>query len=82
VILGFVAERYPILSGTAFSAIMLMALTGGMLFPYAAGVLGAAYGLRGSFLIVPTALVLLGALLGITNTRLASVLQKDEPVSS
>ena len=70
VILGFVAERYPILSGTAFSVILVMALTGGMLIPYAAGVFGATYGLRASFLIVPSTLLLLAAMLGITSARL------------
>ena len=71
VVLGFVADRYVTLSGTAFSIVMVMALTGGTLLPYATGVLGTSYGLRGSFLIVPTALVLLAALLGVTSSRLA-----------
>ena len=71
VVLGFVADRYAALSGTAFSVMMVMALTGGMLVPYGTGVLGTSYGLRGSFLIVPTALALFAALLGITSSRLA-----------
>jgi MFS transporter, FHS family, glucose/mannose:H+ symporter len=71
VVLGFIADRYVTLSGTAFSVAMVMALTGGMLLPYATGVLGNAYGLRGSFLIVPTALILFVALLGVTSSRLA-----------
>jgi fucose permease len=71
VVLGFVADRYAALSGTAFSVMMVMALTGGMLVPYATGVLGTSYGLRGSFLIVPTALAFFAALLGITSSRLA-----------
>jgi fucose permease len=49
---------------------MVMGLTGGMLLPYLTGLLGASYGLRGSFLIVPTALVLLAVLLGVASSRL------------
>jgi FHS family glucose/mannose:H+ symporter-like MFS transporter len=71
VVLALVADRYVALSGTAFSVVMVMALTGGMLLPYATGVLGNAYGLRGSFLIIPAALVALAALLSVTAWRLA-----------
>jgi fucose permease len=70
VVLAFVADRHAALSGTAFSVVMVMALTGGMLLPYLTGVLGTSYGLRGSFLIVPTALVLLAVLLGVASSRL------------
>jgi fucose permease len=70
VVLGFVGDRYAELSGTAFSVVMVMALTGGMLLPWLTGVLGATYGLRGSFAIVPAALVLLSVLLGIVASRL------------
>jgi FHS family glucose/mannose:H+ symporter-like MFS transporter len=72
VVLGFVGGRYTQLSGTAFSIVIVMALTGGMLLPWLTGVLGASYGLRGSFTIVPVALVLLSALLGIVGGRLGS----------
>jgi MFS transporter, FHS family, glucose/mannose:H+ symporter len=64
-VLGFVGDRYAALSGTAFSIAIAMALCGGMLLPYAAGFLGMKYGMRGSFVIVPTALVALAGLLGI-----------------
>ena len=70
VVLGFVGDRYAELSGTAFSVVIVMALTGGMLLPWLTGVLGARYGLRGSFAIVPVALVLLSALLGVVASRL------------
>ena len=70
VVLGLVGDRYTQLSGTAFSVVIVMALTGGMILPWLTGVLGAAYGLRGSFVIVPTALVLLAALLTIVSGRL------------
>jgi FHS family glucose/mannose:H+ symporter-like MFS transporter len=69
-VLGFIGARYAALSGTAFSAAIAMALTGGMLLPYTAGVLGEQYGMRGSFLIVPTALVILAVLLGILSRAL------------
>ena len=71
VVLGFVADRYTRLSGTAFSMVIVMALTGGMVLPFTTGALGARYGMRGSFLVVPAALVLLGALLVLVSRRLA-----------
>lgn len=64
-ILGFIGERYAALSGTAFSLAIVMALVGGMLLPYFTGVLGGLHGMRGSFLIVPAALILLGVLLAV-----------------
>jgi fucose permease len=70
VVLGLIADRHVALSGTAFSVAMVMALTGGMLMPYLTGVLGTAYGLRGSFLIVPAALLGLATLLGVASSRL------------
>lgn len=72
VVLGFVGDRYEQLSGTAFSVVIVMALIGGMLLPYATGALGGVYGLRGSFLIIPTALVLLAALLFVVTRRLST----------
>lgn len=75
VVLGLVGDRYAALSGTAFSVVIVMALTGGMLLPYTTGVLGATYGLRGSFVIVPIALVLLVVLLGLTRSRIGSATQ-------
>jgi fucose permease len=56
-VLGFVGDRYAALSGTAFSLAIAMALIGGMILPWTAGVLGSLHGLRGSLLIVPAALV-------------------------
>lgn len=72
VVLGFVGDRYAQLSGTAFSVVIVMALTGGMALPYATGALGAEYGLRGSFLIVPAALVLVGVLLAVVSRQLVA----------
>lgn len=70
VMLGFIGDRYAALSGTAFSVAIAMALTGGMLFPYIAGILGARHGMRASLLIVPIALIGLMALLGVLSRRI------------
>lgn len=72
IVLGFVGDRYAALSGTAFSVVIVMALTGGMLMPFATGYFGNRYGLRGSFIVVPIALTLLASLLVIVATRLAA----------
>lgn len=72
VVLGLVGDRYAQLSGTAFSIVIVMALTGGMIVPYTTGVLGASYGLRSSFVIVPIALVLFALLLTVTTARLGT----------
>jgi MFS transporter, FHS family, glucose/mannose:H+ symporter len=69
IVLGFVGDRYAQLSGTAFSLVIVMALVGGMLLPYATGVLGARYGLRASLVIVPAALVLLVAILAAVRRQ-------------
>ena len=71
VVLGFVGDRYAHLSGTAFSVVIVMALPGGMILPYATGVLGAQYGLRGSFILVPVGIVLLMSVLAVTTSRLS-----------
>jgi fucose permease len=70
VVLGFVGDRYARLSGTAFSVVIVMALSGGMLLPYATGELGALHGLRASVLIVPAAFVLMAVLLALATRRL------------
>jgi MFS transporter, FHS family, glucose/mannose:H+ symporter len=72
VMLGFIGDRYAGLSGTAFGVAIAMALVGGMLFPYIAGFLGERYGMRASLLIVPAALLMLMALLGVLSRRLSS----------
>jgi FHS family glucose/mannose:H+ symporter-like MFS transporter len=69
-VLAFIGDRYAMISGTAFSVAIAMALCGGMLLPYAAGVLGMQYGMRVSFAIVPAALLILAGLLGILSRKL------------
>ena len=71
-VLGFVGGRYAELSGTAFSLVIAMALCGGMLLPWLAGVLGGVYGMRGSFVIVPVALATLAILLVFLSRRLGA----------
>ncbi len=56
VMLGYVGDRYAALSGTAFSIVFAMALSGGMALPYTTGVLAQSHGLRAAFLIIPCAL--------------------------
>jgi MFS family permease len=73
VVLGLVGDRYTALSGTAFSIVFVMALTGGSLLPYLTGVLGAEYGMRGSLLVVPACLVLQLALLVVVLRRSTAV---------
>jgi MFS family permease len=68
-VLGFIGDRYTSLSGTAFSVAIAMALCGGMLMPYAAGVLGTHYGMRSSFVLVPAALVVQAVLLGVSGGK-------------
>lgn len=56
VILGYVGERYASLSGTAFSIVLVMALTGGSFFPWLIGRISENFGLRLSFFVVPIAI--------------------------
>ncbi len=69
VVVGWIGERYASLAGTAISIALVMALTGGMLFPYLAGVIGDAAGLRSSLLIVPLALLGAAALLAMLRAK-------------
>lgn len=57
VILGFVGELFPGLSGTAFSIAFVMALSGGMLAPFFTGIVANRYNMRVSFFIIPIALI-------------------------
>jgi fucose permease len=71
-VLGFIGDRYATLSGTAFSLAIATALVGGMLLPFVTGVLGGQYGMRGSFVIVPVAVVIQSVLLGILSRGLGN----------
>lgn len=78
-ILGIVGERYAALSGTAFSLAIAIALTGGMLMPWTAGILGGRYGMHGSFIIVPSALVLLAVLFAMLRPKLGDTSKQISP---
>jgi len=71
IVLSFVGDAYPKFSGTAFSIAFVMALVGGMSMPALAGVIGDAYGLRTSFLLVPTGLLCAAVLFSFISRRLA-----------
>ena len=57
--LGYAGDLYPRVSGTAFSILFVIALTGGSLLPFVTGTLGDHFGLRGSFLLTPISLILM-----------------------
>ncbi len=69
IVLGFVGDRYPQLSGTAFSMVFVMALTGGSLMPWISGLLGKAYGLRMALAIVPAGLILMTLVFTIVRNK-------------
>lgn len=70
VILAFVGDTYPELTGTAFGIAFVMALIGGSVLPYLTGLLGDRYGLRSALLIVPASVLAMGLLFGIVIRRL------------
>jgi fucose permease len=78
VILGYVGDRYERLSGTAFGAVFVMALTGGTAAPYLTGVLGDAFGLRASLAIVPAAIIGVAAIFAIARPRLRTPPAADD----
>jgi MFS transporter, FHS family, glucose/mannose:H+ symporter len=72
IILGYVGDRYAEISGTAFSFVLVMALAGGSTLPYVTGVLGQAFGLRPSLLIVPAGLCAGALVFMIVGRRLTT----------
>ncbi len=62
ILLGFLGELSHDLTGTAYSAVFVMALIGGSVLPYATGVLGDRIGLRASLLVVPLCVLAQGLL--------------------
>jgi len=70
IILGYVGDRYPEVSGTAFSFVLVVALAGGSTLPYVTGALGDAVGLRLSLLIVPAGLCAAALLFLVVRRRL------------
>ncbi len=80
VVLGYVGDRYPHLSGTAFSIVLVIALIGGSFFPYLAGLLAESFGLRTSFVIVPISLVVQAILFSVILARQRSDRGKPAPM--
>lgn len=79
VVLGYIGDLYPKISGTAFSLALAIALTGGMLLPYLAGIIGDFHGLRSSFLIIPSALVAIWMLFFIVMNRFSKFHKQINP---
>lgn len=70
VALGYAGDLYPHISGTAFSLLFVMALTGGSVLPFLAGWLGDLFGFRASFVMTPIALLIMLVLLALALRRL------------
>jgi len=73
ILLGYLGGGYRDLTGTAFSAVFVMALIGGSLLPYLTGVLGDRQGLRASLAIVPIGLLAQGVLFLLLRRRLGAI---------
>jgi fucose permease len=71
ILLGFLGGLYRDLTGTAFSAVFVLALFGGSLLPYLTGVLGDRQGLQMSLLVVPIGLLAQGMLFLLLRRRIA-----------
>lgn len=72
VILGYIGDQYPTLSGTAFGIALVIALAGGMILPYLAGVIGNVTNLRVSLAIVPVAIICITILLSVVLARIST----------
>lgn len=68
--LGYAGDLYPDVSGTTFSILLVMALTGGSLFPLLVGWMGTGLSIRTSFLVVPLALGVMLVLLQLALPRI------------
>jgi fucose permease len=80
VVLGLVGDLHPRLSGTAFSLVLVMALIGGSISPYLAGVVGEQAGLRTAFLLIPAGLIGITVLL-ITALRRIKAMRAEMAAS-
>jgi fucose permease len=80
ILLGFLGELYQDLTGTAFSAVFVMALIGGSTLSYATGVLGDRFGLRASLIVVPLGVLAQGLLFVPLVRRLGAHARGGETV--
>ena len=69
VILSFIGDLYPQLSGTAFSIAFVIALIGGTIVPFSIGVLASTYKLRAAFVILPISIIIMLSLFTIFKKR-------------
>jgi MFS family permease len=65
VMLGITGERYPTLSGTAFSMVIIMALIGNTLLNYVTGVVSEAWGIRFFPLLLGACVLIMGGLVQV-----------------
>lgn len=70
ILLGLLGGRFQDLTGTAFSAVLVMALVGASTLSYLTGVVGGWYGLRTSLIVVPLALVLQAGLFFVLRRQM------------
>ncbi len=70
IIFAYVGDAFSKLSGTAFSVVLVMALCGGMTYPYVAGILGNAFGLQASFVMIPVSLAVMMVVFGIVTGKM------------
>jgi fucose permease len=82
ILLGFLGELYQDLTGTAFSAVFVMALIGGSTLSYATGVLGDQFGLRASLIVVPLGVFAQGLLFVPLARRLGARARGEETVEA
>jgi fucose permease len=72
ILLGILGGLYEDLTGTAYSAVFVMALIGGSTLPYLTGVLGDSFGLKASLVVVPLCLLAQGFLFLPLQKRLGA----------
>ncbi len=83
ILLGFLGGLYHDLTGTAFSAVFVMALIGGTALPFLTGVLGDWQGLRASLIVIPIGMLVQAVLFLFLRRRLGPVAPevKSSPIS-
>jgi MFS family permease len=69
VILSYIGDLYPRLSGTAFSITFVIALIGGTIFPLFIGIIANTYNLRFAFIIIPFGIIIMILLFGILKKK-------------
>lgn len=79
ILLGLLGGLYRDLTGTAFSAVLVMALIGGSTLPYLPAVLGDRYGLRASLVMVPIGLLAQGLLFWLLRRQLGAATAEPDP---